>query len=443
MLPRSLLFVFDILSAVVLSGLRSLRRYCATLVWNKKGMKRPSFDLPDPIWHPTKEFLDNPYPILAQMRQAPVMWSKAGEYWLISSYEEVNAVFRDVHYEKGFQRWKTVTPLLKLIPQLAEQLQSRNRSMLNVNPPDHTRLRSLVNKAFSPSMVSGMRDHIAGIATKLIDQVEAKGEMDVINDFAFVLPLTVIAEMLGIPVSDRERLRQWSHALTEALEPSAAMPKMLMAAKANKEMTDYLRPLVDERRQNPASDLISALVQAEEEGSKLTVDELMANLVLLLVAGHETTVNLIGNSVIALLRNPEQYALLKAQPELIDSAVDEFLRYDSPVQLVRRIAGSDLELGGQQILEGDTVMLLTGAANHDPEQFATPEKLDITRQNNKYLSFGAGIHHCLGSSLAKAEGRIALSTLLTRLPNLKLKNVELDYRRPFALRGVKAIPVTF
>src|SRR3990167_25855 len=171
-------------------------------------MKRPDFDLPDPIWHPTKEFLDNPYPSLARMRQeAPVMWSKTGQYWLISSYEDVNAVFRDVHYEKGFQRWKTIDPLIKLIPQLAEQLNSRNRSMLNVNPPDHTRLRSLVNKAFSPSMVSGMRDHIGEIANKLIDQVEAKGEMDVINDFAFVLPLTVIAEMLGIPVSDRERLR--------------------------------------------------------------------------------------------------------------------------------------------------------------------------------------------------------------------------------------------
>lgn len=407
-------------------------------------MKKPGSALADPLFHPTKEFLANPYPVFAQLRaEAPVMWSERGKYWLVSRYEEVNAILRDLHYEKGFQRWKTVNPLVKLIPQLAEQLNFRGKSMLNMNPPDHTRLRALVNKAFTPAMVSGMVSHIEEIAGDLLDKVQAKGEMDLIADFAFILPVTVIAEMLGIPGADRNHFRDWSHALTEALEPGAAIPKLLKAAQANKELQGYLKPLVEDRRKNPRSDLISALVQAEEEGNKLTEEELMANLVLLLVAGHETTVNLIGNSAIALLRNPEQMELLKARAELMDSAVDEFLRYDSPVQLIRRNAGCDLELAGHKIAEDDTIMLLPGSANHDLAQFEKPEILDITRQNNKYLSFGTGIHHCLGSVLAKAEGKIALTALLTRMPNLKLKGDKLEYRLPFALRGVKELPVTF
>lgn len=407
-------------------------------------MKKPGSALADPLFHPSKEFLANPYPVFAQLRaEAPVMWSEKGKYWLVSRYEEVNAILRDLHYEKGFQRWKTVNPLVKLIPQLAEQLNFRGKSMLNMNPPDHTRLRALVNKAFTPAMVSGMVSHIEEIASDLLDKVQAKGEMDLIADFAFILPVTVIAEMLGIPGADRNHFRDWSHALTEALEPGAAIPKLLKAAQANKELQGYLKPLVEDRRKNPKSDLISALVQAEEEGNKLTEEELMANLVLLLVAGHETTVNLIGNSAIALLRNPEQMELLKARAELMDSAVDEFLRYDSPVQLIRRNAGCDLELAGHKIAEDDTIMLLPGSANHDPAQFERPEILDITRQNNKYLSFGTGIHHCLGSVLAKAEGKIALTALLTRMPDLKLKSDKLEYRLPFALRGVKELPVTF
>lgn len=407
-------------------------------------MKKPTFTITDPLLHPSKEFLANPYATFAKMRdEAPVMWSDKGKYWLVTRYDDVNAVLRDLHYEKGFTRWKTFDPILKLFPHLAEQLNFRGKSMLNQNPPDHTRLRSLVNKAFTPAMVSDMRHHIQEIADGLLDAVANKGEMDLIADFAFVLPVTVIAEMLGIPPEDRDKFKDWSHGLTEALEPSAALPKLLHAAQCNKELTAYLKPLVEDRRKNPKDDLISALVQAEEEGSKLSELELMANLVLLLVAGHETTVNLIGNSMLALMRNKDQFEMLKAQPELMDSAVDELLRFDSPVQMIRRNAGSTLELGGQQIAEDDTVILLPGSANHDPAQFESPETLDITRKNNKYLSFGSGIHHCLGSSLAKAEGKIALNTLMQRLPNIKLRSNDLEYRQPFALRGVKEMPVTF
>jgi cytochrome P450 len=407
-------------------------------------MKKPKFSIEDPLLHPSKEFLANPYATFAKMRdEAPVLWSDKGKYWLVTRYDDVNAVLRDLQYEKGFNRWKTFDPILKLFPHLAEQLNFRGKSMLNQNPPDHTRLRSLVNKAFTPAMVNDMRQHIQEIADGLLDAVADKGQMDLIADFAFVLPVTVIAEMLGIPPADRDKFKDWSHGLTEALEPSAAAGKLLHAAQCNKELTAYLKPLVEERRKNPKDDLISALVQAEEEGSKLSELELMANLVLLLVAGHETTVNLIGNSMLALMRHQDQFDMLKAQPDLMDSAVDELLRFDSPVQMIRRNAGSALELGGQQIAEDDTVILLPGSANHDPAQFESPETLDITRKNNKYLSFGSGIHHCLGSSLAKAEGKIALTTLMQRLPNIKLRSDDLEYRLPFALRGVKELPVTF
>lgn len=407
-------------------------------------MKRSPATLTDPIINPSQAFLKDPYPTLAKMQaEAPVLWSEKGKYWLVSRYQEVNEVLRDLQFEKGFDRWKTTNPLIKLVPQLAKQLKFRGKSMLNSNPPDHTRLRSLVNKAFTPAMVNEMRRHIEDIAEGLLLKYKAQGEMDLIADYAFVLPVTVIAEMLGIPPEDREHFKGWSHTLTEALEPSVAPQKLLAAAAANNALLDYLKPLIESRRKAPRQDLISALVQAEEEGNKLSEDELLANLVLLLVAGHETTVNLIGNSALALLRHPQQFDLLKSQPELLEGAVDEFLRYDSPVQLIRRSASQTMELAGQTIAADDTVLLLVGAANHDPLQFENPHQLDITRKNIKHLSFGAGIHHCLGSSLARAEGKIALAALMKHMPALALKRDDLEYRVPFALRGVKTMPVTF
>jgi pimeloyl-[acyl-carrier protein] synthase len=322
-------------------------------------------------------------------------------------------------------------------------LKYREKSMLNLDPPDHTRMRALVNKAFTPAMVNEMRRHIENITNNLLDKVQPKGEMDLIAEFAFVIPVTVIAEMLGVPAEDRERFKGWSHALTELLEPSLDVTKAMKAVAANNELINYLRPLVAERKKNPQKDLISALGAAELDGNKLTDYELLANVILILVAGHETTVNLIGNSVISLMRNPDQLDLLKSDPNLMESAVEEFLRYDSPVQFVRRNADSGLELAGKEIRQNDLLVMMLGAANRDPAQFENPDKLDITRTNNKHLAFGSGIHHCLGAALARTEGQIALSTLLRRVPGLKLKTTNLEYKTPFSLRGVKAMPVTF
>jgi cytochrome P450 len=407
-------------------------------------MTKPTAKLADPIVSPTKEFLEDPYPALARLRaEAPVFWSEKGKYWMVSRYDDVSAILRDLQYEKGFARMKVLDPLMRIFPQLADAMKLRGKSMLNQNPPDHTRLRALVNKAFTPTMVSGMRPHIERIANKLIDQIEQKKDVDLISEFAFVLPVTVIAEMLGIPAEDRDKFKVWSHALTEILEPTLEMGRAMKALDANHALLDYLRPLVAERRKNPRTDLISALVQAEEEGSKLTEDELLANTVLLLVAGHETTVNLIGNGMLALLKNQEQMDLLKSQPDMIETAVDEFLRYDSPVQFTRRMAACDMELGGQRIRENDMFILLLGSANRDETQFEEPDRLNIARTNNKHIAFGSGIHHCLGSSLARAEGQIAIGTILQRLPNIHLKGTNIEHKLPYSLRGVKDLPVAF
>ncbi len=405
-------------------------------------MAKASSSLVDPFVSPTKEFYQNPYPAFEKLRnESPVFWSEKGNYWLVTSYELAREILSDLHFEKGARRFKALDMLAKFFPN-NEMLGFRQRSMLNQNPPDHTRLRSLVNKAFTPSMISKMRSHIESIANELLDTAEKKGEFDLVADFSFPLPATVIAEMLGVPVQDRDRFKGWSHSLVGVLEPN---PRVLNVAKtmhAYKELTDYLKPLVEERRQNKKDDLISALVAAEEDGNRLTEAELLSNTVLLLIAGHETTTNLIGNGILALLRNPDQMQQLQNNSELIHGAVLEFLRYDSPVQMVRRIADYELEIGTQKLLPEQNLIVALGAANRDPAMFADPNKLDIKRENSgKHLAFGHGIHHCLGSSLAETEAQIALSAVLKRMPDLKLKTDKLEYKEPFSLRGLKSLPV--
>lgn len=405
-------------------------------------MAKASSTLVDPFVSPSKEFYQDPYPIFAKLRgEAPVFWSEKGDYWLVTSYEFAREILGDLHFEKGARRFKALDMLAKFIPN-KEMLCFRQQSMLNQNPPDHTRLRSLVNKAFTPSMIAKMRSHIESIANELLDKVESKKEFDLVADFSFPLPATVIAEMLGVPAQDRDRFKGWSHALVGVLEPN---PRVLNVAKtihAYKELTDYLKPLVEERRREKREDLISALVESEEEGNRLTEAELLSNTVLLLIAGHETTTNLIGNGILALLRNPEQMDALKQNPDLMPGAVLEFLRYDSPVQMVRRIADCELEIGGKEVLPEQNVIVALGAANRDPSMFAEPDKLDITRANaGKHLAFGHGIHHCLGSTLAETEAQIAIGTMLRRLPNFKLKTEKLEHKEPFSLRGLKSLPL--
>ncbi|MGD9682251.1 MAG: cytochrome P450 [Candidatus Obscuribacterales bacterium] len=402
----------------------------------------PQTKLTDPLNPITDEFLQDPYPTFSRLqKEEPVYWSEKSKYFIITRYEDVFGILKDNTYGKRLQQWKQVNPVVKLVPQVSKMMKSRSLWMLNQDQPDHTRLRGLVNKAFTPSMIGNMKAHIAEIADYLLSGLKDRDEFDLVTEYAFPLPVTVIAEMLGVPSEDRDKFRHWSTQMTETLEPTPNLEHMKKSNAANEELIDYLRPLVAKRRQDPKDDLISALIHAEEEGNKLTEDELLGNCVLILVAGHETTVNLIGNSVRCLLSHPDQLALLKSQSELLPKAINEVLRYESPVQLVRRLAGQETELRGKKIKEKDMLVLLLGAANRDPDEFENADKFDITRDVKKHLAFGHGIHHCLGSSLAEAEGEIAIDHLFKTFPDLALKTDKITIRKPFALRGPKELLV--
>jgi cytochrome P450 len=319
--------------------------------------------------------------------------------------------------------------------------------MLQQDPPDHTRLRGLVVKAFTARRVEDMRRRIQQVVDQTIDAIIDRGRMDLIEDFAFRLPVTIICDMLGIPEEHRETFYKSSRDGGRILDPVPLTPEEIAQANTGNALAKmYFEQLFELRRRNPSDDLATQLVQAEEDGSKLTNEEMTANIILLFGAGHETTVNLIGNGLLALYRNPDQLALLKANPSLITGAIEEFLRYDSSVQLTGRTTLEDVEdLGGKRIPKGKTVLCLLGSANRDPAVYPDcPDQLDITRPNVKPLSFGGGIHFCLGAQLARIEAEVAITTLLRRIPGLRIDDTENPQWRPtFVLRGLKHLPASW
>jgi cytochrome P450 len=317
--------------------------------------------------------------------------------------------------------------------------------MLQLDPPDHTRLRGLVVKAFTARRVDEMRPRIQQIVDQAIDRVASQGRMDLIADFAYRLPVVVICQMLGIPKEEHELFFMGARASGRLLDPVPLSREEIDAASAgNLASAEYFRALFELRRRQPGDDLTTQLVQAEEEGSKLSNEELTANIILLFGAGHETTVNLIGNGLLALHRNPDQLRRLHDDPSLVTNAVEELLRYDSSVQMTGRTTLEDVELGGVPIAKGESVLCLLGAANRDPAAYPEPDRLDVTRPNIRPLSFGGGIHFCLGAQLARIEGEIAISTLLRRLPGLTIDDVESpDWRQTFVLRGLNRLPASW
>jgi cytochrome P450 len=324
---------------------------------------------------------------------------------------------------------------------------SMSHWMLHQDPPNHTRLRGLVIKAFTARRVEDVRPRIQHIVDETIDAIVGQGHMDLIEDFAFRLPITIICDMLGIPEGDREVFYKNSRNGGRQLDPVPMSPAEIAEANTRNTMAQmYFQQLFDLRRKSPGDDLTTQLVQAEEDGSKLSNEELTANIILLFGAGHETTVNLIGNGLLALFRNPDQLALLKANPGLITNAIEEFLRYDSSVQMVARVTLEDIdELGGKKIPKGETVLCLLGSANRDPAVYPDrPDRLDVVRPNVRPLYFGGGIHYCVGAQLARIEAEIAISTLLRRLPNLRLDDAENPEWQPtFVLRGLKRLPASW
>jgi cytochrome P450 len=385
------------------------------------------------------EFLADPYPTYHRLRaDDPVHHSPLG-FWVLTRYDDVVAALRDPRLAKeaiaGFVAARFGAP----VPAMGQ-------SMLDRDPPDHTRLRGLVSKAFTPRVVEGLRPHIQQIVDGLLDRVEGAGGMDLIEEFAYPLPVTVICEMLGVPVADHDRFKGWSLDVARSLDsllvpPDSDVPQRGLAARHA--LAEYFRALIAERRAAPRPDMLSALIAAEESGDTLSEQELLATCILLLIAGHETTVNLLGNGTLALLRHPSEMRRLRDNPGLIGSAVEELLRYDGPVQRTARIPSEDVTIGGRTIPKGDMVMPFIGAADRDPAHFPDPDRLDIGRTDNRHIAFGWGIHFCLGAPLARIEGQIAIGTLLKRLPKLALATEAPEFRQSLTLRGLKSLPVTF
>jgi cytochrome P450 len=365
--------------------------------------------------------------------------------WFVTRYEDAVAVLLD---DERFVR----DPALALTPEevravrvgLPGSFSFVDDNMLNKDGDDHRRLRRLVTKAFTPRMVERLRPRIQEIADELIDRVEARGEMNLVDEFAFPLPITVIAELLGVPAADRHSFREWSNAM---VTPAFAPEDLARFGDQMQAFVDYLQALFAERRRRPGEDLISALVGVEDGGDTLSESELSSMVALLIVAGHETTVSLIGNATLALLEHPEQRAELERRPELLPRAVEELIRYDGPVErTLNRWASTDVELAGHTIPRGSSVIVILGAVDRDPERFEDPDSLDVAgERDTKHLGFGRGSHYCLGAPLARLEAETALATLLRRLPGLKLAVPAESLRwRPVPLfRSLAALPVAW
>ena len=398
-----------------------------------------------PLFNPlSPDFIRNPYPFYARLRESDPMFLTPFKAYLASRNADVAFILRDRRFGKDFAG-RTVA---RYGPEIMNEPVFRSMShwMLTQDPPDHTRLRGLVVKAFTARRVEDMRPRIQAIVDDSLDRVEKTGRMDLIADFAFRLPVIVICDMLGIPEEDREIFFERERTGGRLLDPvPLSRAEIDEANQGHQNSLDYFQKLFELRRRQPGDDLTTQLVQAEEDGNKLTNEELCGNIILLFGAGHETTVNLIGNGLLALHRNPDQLALLKSRPDLMQNAIEEFLRYDSSVQTTGRVALEDMgEIGGKEIKKGDAVLCMLGAANHDPTAYENADKLDITRQNIRVHSFGGGIHFCLGAQLARIEAEVAIATLLRRLPNLKIDDVENPEWRPtFVLRGLKTLPASW
>ena len=393
-------------------------------------------------------FLSDPYPVYRQLQaEAPVYWSEFWNAWLVTGYDDNLAVFRDSEHFGNAGRFNGLfaglTPDVRQDVERLEAHFTRSGGLIHSDPPDHTRLRRLVHLAFAPRIVRQMQPLIESIVQRCLDAVQGRGQMDVIHDLAYPLPATVVARMLGVPEQDIDRFKRWSYEVLLFQATGRTTPDVVrLSNTALVEMKDYLRRLAVSCRAEPQDDLMTALVQAEDQGDRLTEEEMLATCLTLMVAGHETTTNLIANGTLTLLRHPDQLERLRDNPALMDSAVEEFLRYESPIQRNRRVVRTEVEFGGQPMKPGEVVFQMLGAANRDPDVFPDPDTLDITRQPNPHIAFGFGIHFCLGAPLARLEAPIALRALIDRLPAMRLADAELEWV-PNIMRGLKSLRVTF
>ncbi len=390
----------------------------------------------------------NPYPCLDEIRaHEPVHWNETLRMWMVTTYDEVLAIYKK---PRVFSSDRAGT-ILRRVPEeehaaLGVLADSTKRWMLLVDPPHHTHLRSLVNTAFTPKLIKGLLPKVERIARDLLDAACEGGEpFDAIRDFAFPLPIMVISDMLGFPASDRRLLKRWSDEINAFMACPQPAPGAAAAANgAIAELNQYARDLLVERRKNPQEDLITHLLHARHEGRELSEAEILSTCAMILFGGHGTTTDLVGNGLIALLRNPEQLDIVRRDSDAIPTAVEEVLRYEGPVLFHLRIAAEDVSLRGKDIKRGDAVMLVLGAANRDPSVFEDANVFDVRRADNRHLAFGHGIHFCIGASLARLEGQVAIREIVRRFSRLELaSHEELEWRSDGAFRGVRRLPLSF
>lgn len=394
------------------------------------------------------EFCANPYPVYHHLRsEDPVHQTKSfmSNEWLLTRYDDVKLVLNDPRFyvDDLPERLKHKSFYLRQQGDFNVLTQTISKWLFFLNPPDHTQLRGLVSKAFAPGEVECMRPYIQEIVDELIGKVQDAGVMDIISNLASPLPAIVTAKILGVPTEERTKLTQWAYELFRVFDQPMSLEGYEHLNRVALEFREYFHDLVVEREKKPKEDLISNLIAARDQGGKLSEEELLAFCAMLFSVGQETTENFIGNAMLALLHHPDQMEKLKREPTIIQTAVGELLRYDSPVQLIARVSIADVSIGDKMIRAGERVHLSLGAANRDPAQFPNPDQLDITRRDNRNLPFGSGIHYCLGAALARVQGQIAINTLVQRLPNLKIHTDTIEWRKNIVLRGVKALPVTF
>ena len=388
----------------------------------------------------------DPYPFYAQLRsQDPIHWDEELGFWVLTRYADIASVYHDPRFSRaqGLRRGFERLPQTEQV--IAEPVyRSFSKTMFYSDPPYHTHLRGLVNSAFTPNAVEQMRPYVQRTVDILLDAVQTHKKWDVIHDFAYPLPILVIAQMLGLPAEERGRFKTWSDDLFAILGSVPHAPELMeRAALSLTELTSYITTLGETRRKQPQEDLLSALVEAVEGGEHLTQEELVANIIILLSAGHETTSNLIGNGLLALLQHPDQMQKLRDRPGLVASAVEEMMRYDNPVQIAYRSAAEDVEIGGKCIRKGHLVNSILAAGNRDPEHYSEPDRFDIARDEGKHLGLGLGIHFCLGAPLLRLEAQITFTSILRRFPRLQLATENLEWQEHPIFRGVKSLPVIF
>jgi pimeloyl-[acyl-carrier protein] synthase len=394
------------------------------------------------------EFRLDPYPFYRRLREEdPVHWGTSFEptiagMWHISRHADIMRVLKDPRFTHQLPAEERAATLATLPAEIQLYFTLSGQSLLLADPPAHTRLRALVSSSFTPRMVESLRPRAQTIADKLLDEASLRGELDVINEYAIPLTTTIIGEMLGVEMASQAQLMSWAGVLVRALDCKQSVEIYSAASQVAIQIYAFFQEVIARRRHELGQDILSSLIQAQEQHDKLSESELIVTAITLLIAGFETTVNLIGNGMLALTARPDQLQLLSDHPELTSSAVEEFLRYDASSQMTSRIASEDQDIGGKLICQGQTLNLLLGSGNHDPEVFTDPDRLDITRTGKPHLSFGMGMHYCLGAPLARLEGQVAIQTLVRRYPHLRRLDDTPQWRDTISFRGLRRLPLS-